>query len=266
MNGKGCTLSTRRDAPLPPNWLLKRCHGKGKRAFLPSYLHSRLSQYSLSHHNFHFEASKAIRGSVMHLIRLVFSHLVGSYLLYWHNCGVVTNSRQPTPTWPGFPAILQRRSGRNQLPGSYRTTQSGLTHSFHSRQISQEWEEPSPGTLQRVRPAAGVRCPADPLKSPQPYPPPCRCRRKMILQSVNAPTAGPTLPLTGQASAGSHTCPLTRQKPGSSPINLVAACHQAKTWPVASKAQDTMPLTTTALPLHAYTHRRNKGVARRKRQ
>ena len=25
MNGKGCTLSTRRDAPLPPNWLLKRC-------------------------------------------------------------------------------------------------------------------------------------------------------------------------------------------------------------------------------------------------
>ena len=88
---------------------------------------------------FHFEASEAIRGSVMHLIRLVFSHLVGSYLLYWHNCGVVTNSRQPTPTWPGFPAILQRRSGRNQLPGSYRTTQSGLTHSFHSRQISQEW-------------------------------------------------------------------------------------------------------------------------------
>ena len=64
-------------------------------------------------HNFHFEASEAIRGSVLHLIRLVFSHLVGSYLLYWHNCGVVTNSRQPTPTWPGFPAILQRRSGRN---------------------------------------------------------------------------------------------------------------------------------------------------------
>ena len=63
----------------------------------------------------------------------------------------------------------------------------------------------------------------------------------MILQSVNAPTAGPTLPLTGQASAGSHTCPLTRQQPGSSPINLVAACHQAKTWPVASKAQDTTP-------------------------
>ena len=52
MNGKGCTLSTRRDAPLPPNWLLKRCHGKGKRAFLPSYLHSRLSQYSLSHFEF----------------------------------------------------------------------------------------------------------------------------------------------------------------------------------------------------------------------
>ena len=47
-------------------------------------------------HNFHFKASEAIRGSVMHLIRLVFSHLVGSYLLYWHNCGVVTNSRQPT--------------------------------------------------------------------------------------------------------------------------------------------------------------------------
>ena len=90
-------------------------------------------------HNFHFEASEAIRGSVMHLIRLVFSHLAGSYLLYWHNCGVVTNSRQPTPTWPGFPAILQRRSGRNQLPGSYRTTQSGLTHSVHSRQIHQEW-------------------------------------------------------------------------------------------------------------------------------
>ena len=45
---------------------------------------------------FHFKASEAIRGSVMHLIRLVFSHLVGSYLLYWHNCGVVTNSRQPT--------------------------------------------------------------------------------------------------------------------------------------------------------------------------
>ena len=75
----------------------------------------------------------------MHLIRLVFSHLAGSYLLYWHNCGVVTNSRQPTPTWPGFPAILQRRSGRNQLPGSYRTTQSGLTHSVHSRQNPQEW-------------------------------------------------------------------------------------------------------------------------------
>ena len=88
---------------------------------------------------FHYEASEAIRGSVMHLIRLVFSHLAGSYLLYWHNCGVVTNSRQPTPTWPGFPAILQRRSGRNQLPGSYRTTQSGLTHSVHSRQIPQEW-------------------------------------------------------------------------------------------------------------------------------
>ena len=87
----------------------------------------------------HFKANEAIRGSVMHLIRLVYSHLVGSYLLYWHNCGVVTNSRQPTPTWPGFPAILQRRSGRNQLPGSYRTTQSGLTHSFHSRQIRQEW-------------------------------------------------------------------------------------------------------------------------------
>ena len=97
MNGKGCTLSTRRDAPLPPNWLIKRCHGEGKRAFLPSYLHSRLSQYSLSHFfEFHFKASEAIRGSVMHLIRLVFSHLVGSYLLYWHNCGVVTNSRQPT--------------------------------------------------------------------------------------------------------------------------------------------------------------------------
>ena len=29
---------------------------------------------------------------------------------------------------------------------------------------------PTPGTLQRVRPAAGVRCPADPLKSPQQYP------------------------------------------------------------------------------------------------
>ena len=81
----------------------------------------------------------------------------------------------------------------------------------------------------------------------------------MILQSVNAPTAGPTLPLTGQASAGSHTCPLTRQQPGSSPVNLVAASQQAKTWPVASKAQDTTPLTTTALPLHAYTHRRSKG-------
>ena len=27
----------------------------------------------------------------------------------------------------------------------------------------------------------------------------------------NAPAAGPTLPLTGQASAGSHTCPLTTQ-------------------------------------------------------
>ena len=64
----------------------------------------------------------------------------------------------------------------------------------------------------------------------------------MILQSVNAPTAGPTLPLTGQASAGSHTCPLTRQQPGSSPINLVAACHQAKTWPAASKAQTRRPL------------------------
>ena len=88
---------------------------------------------------FHFKAIKAIRGSVMHLIRLVFSHWVGSYLLYWHNCGVVTNSRQPTSTWPGFPAILQRRSGRNQLPGSYRTTQSGLTHSFHSLQIPQKW-------------------------------------------------------------------------------------------------------------------------------
>ena len=90
-------------------------------------------------HNFHYEASEAIRGSVMHLIRLVFSHLTGSYLLYWHNCGAVTNSRQPTPTWPGFPAILQRRSGRNRLPGSYRTTQSGLTHSVHSWQIPQEW-------------------------------------------------------------------------------------------------------------------------------
>ena len=105
----------------------------------------------------------------MHLIRLVFSHLAGSYLLYWHNCGVVTNSRQPTPTWPGFPAILQRRSGRNQLPGSYRTTQSGLTHSVHSRQIPQEWMDQLL-ELQRVRPAAGVRCPADPLKSPQQYP------------------------------------------------------------------------------------------------
>ena len=128
---------------------------------------------------------------------------------------------------------------------------------------------PTPGTLQRVRPAAGVRCPADPLKSPQQYPREVLLHAGvgvfMILQSVNAPTAGPTLPLTGQASAGSHTCPLTRQQPGSSPLNLVAACQQAKTWPVANKAQDTTPLTTTALPLHAYTHRRSKGVARRKR-
>ena len=103
----------------------------------------------------------------MHLIRLVFSHLAGSYLLYWHNCGVVTNSRQPTPTWPGFPAILQRRSGRNQLPGSY----SEWTHPLRSLTADPPGVDgPTPGTLQRVRPAAGVRCPADPLKSPQQYP------------------------------------------------------------------------------------------------
>ena len=94
---------------------------------------------------FHFAASEAIRGSVLQLIRLVFSHFVGPYLLYWHNCGVVTNSRQPTPTWPGFPAILQRRT-----PG-FLQNYPEWTHPLHAHK------------------AAWVQCPAKPLKSPEQY-------------------------------------------------------------------------------------------------
>ena len=99
--------------------------------------------------SFHSEANEAIRGSVLRLIRLVFSQLVGSYLLYLHYWGVVTNSRHLH--LPGRVFQSGGVAGTNSW-GSRSTTQSGIkpTPCTYLKADRQGVDGPAPETLVRL--------------------------------------------------------------------------------------------------------------------